>query len=68
MVTVTISEKTRQFLLDQTLTGRLLGGRQRADGMWDVDVDEDVAQKLEAVDADIDRAIEMIATKQFGHS
>lgn len=66
---VSVSARSRELIEAQVRPGaRLQPARPRADGRFDVEVDEDVLQALEALDPDIDRAILRLCSTGVGHA
>lgn len=69
MKTYTITGAARALLEAHTLPGHRLGGSKRVGpDAWEIEVDDDVAVRLEALDPDPSKAITMACSTGVGHA
>jgi hypothetical protein len=67
MRTIVISAVSK-VLLDARATHGLCGGRQLSDTSWEIEVDDEVAFRLDQISGDPDEAIRMLCATGVGHA
>lgn len=68
MKTLIISAATHALLSAHSTTGLVYPVRKQSDGRFVIDVDDEVEARLAAIDADPDRAIEILCTTGVGRA